>query len=158
MRKRTTFMTVLLAMALAFAILFSGCTLFQGLSEYAATETGALVLQEAGEIAGTIVGFEDQDKIEQHIQYCDDLLDQENEGLKQQALEVAYTYIYAKYGHNVQTALLVSKANKLVGLVFKDDRLTFLDNYNPMALELLVKAFRDGLTLATPRFAPRYLE
>lgn len=143
---------------LMIAFLFVGCTLFQELSEYAATETGALVLQEAGEIAGTIVGFEDPGEIEKLIEYCDDLLNQENESLKQRALEVAYAYIYKKYGHNVRTALLMSKATKLLGLIVKDDQLNFTEGYDLSGVDLFVKAFRDGLTLATPRYAPRYLK
>jgi len=158
MRKRTVFTTFLLAMALGLAILFSGCTLLQDLSEYAATETGALVLQEAGEIAGTIVGFEDQSKIEQHIQYCDNLLEQKDEGLKKAALELAYTYIYTKYGQNVQTALLLSKATKLLGLIVKDEQINFIEGYDLAGVDLFIKAFRDGLSLATPRFMPRYIK
>ena len=158
MKKRTVFATILLAMFLVLAILFAGCTLFQGLSDYAATETGKLVLQEAGEIAGTIVGFEDQSKIEEHIQYCDNLLKQKDEGLKKAALELAYTYVYTKYGQNVQTALLLSKATKLLGLIVKDEQINFLEGYDLAGIDLFIKAFRDGLTLATPRFAPRYLK
>ena len=140
------------------AAIFFSCTAFlQDLNDYAATETGSLILTETGEIAGAIVGFEDQEKIAEHIQYCDDLLEGTAEGVEQATLEAAATYIYAKYGHNPKTVLLLNKANKLIGLVFKDGKLEFLDNYNPMALELFVKAFRDGLAMATPRFVPKYL-
>jgi len=138
-------------------IFLIGCPAFlQNLNDYAATETGALIIEETGEIVGTVIGFEDQDKIAEHIQYCDDLLSETAESAKQAALEAAATYFYAKYGHNAQTVTLMSKASKLIGVVFKDGKLDFLENYNPLALELFVKAVRDGFALAVPRFAPKY--
>jgi len=147
-----------LSVILSIIFIFFGCTFFQGLADYAATETGQLVVQEAGEIAGTIVGFEDQTKIEEHIAYCDQLLNETNENLKQAALEVAYVYIYRKYGHNAETAILLSKATKLLGLVVKGETIDFIEGYDRAGLDLFIKAFRDGLTLATPRFVPKYLK
>jgi hypothetical protein len=138
-------------------IFLIGCPAFlQNLNDYAATETGALILQEAGEIAGAVVGFEDQAKIEENIQYCDNILSQQDESLKQRLLEEAYALFFKKYGHNPQTALLMRKATKLLGLVIKGDKLEFLEGYDLAGIDLFIKAFRDGLSLAVPRFAPKY--
>lgn len=146
-------------MALGLVILFgTSCTLFQKLSDYAATETGALIIQESGEIAGVIVGFEDPDKIEDMIEYCDDVLSIKDESVKQRALEAAYKYFFAKYGHNPQTTILMSKVTKLVGLIVKDDQIEFLEGYDSVGVDLFVQAFRDGLALAVPKYVPRYIK
>jgi len=138
-----------LPILMAVVFLFVGCTV---LNEYIATDTGALVIKKAGKIAGIAVGFEKVEDIDKIIEYCDALLLEKDESLKKAALEYAYAYIYDRYGQNLQTALLMSEATDLIGIVLKDEKLSFLDNYNFEAMDMFVLAFRDGLSLATPRY------
>jgi len=138
----------LLQILIAVVFLFTGCTI---LNEYIATDTGAFVVKKAGKMAGIAVGFEKTEDINKIIEYCDKLLLEKDESLKKTALEYAYTYIYDRYGQNLQTALLMSEATELIGIVLKNDKLSFLDNYDFAAMDMFVLAFRDGLSLATPK-------
>ena len=137
-----------LQILIAVVFLFTGCTI---LNEYIATDTGAFVVKKAGKMAGIAVGFEKTEDINKIIEYCDKLLLEKDESLKKTALEYAYTYIYDRYGQNLQTALLMSEATELIGIVLKNDKLSFLDNYDFAAMDMFVLAFRDGLSLATPK-------
>jgi len=133
---------------LMMAFLFTGCKV---LNEYVATDTGAAVIKKAGKIAGIAVGFERVEDIDKIIERCDSLLEEKNEGFKKAALEMAYAYIYDRYGQNLQTALLMSEATDLIGIVLKGNKLSFTDIYDFTAMDMFIVAFRDGLSLATPR-------
>ena len=123
---------------------FIGCA---AINEYVATDTGTLVVKKGGKIAGIAVGFEKPGDIEKIESYCNYLLEEKDEGLKKAALETAYKYIYYRYGKNVKTAIIMSEVSDIIGIVIKDDTLSFLDGYDFTAMDMFVTAFRDGLIL-----------
>jgi len=146
---KKTLTTVSLAIVLGFAILFAGCTI---LNEYVATDTGALVVKKAGKIAGIAIGFEKPEDIENIIEYCDKLLLEKDISLKQAALEEGYAFLYDRYGTNPMTTMLISEATEIIGIVLEGNELNFLEGYDFTAMDMFVEAFRNGLSLATPKY------
>jgi len=144
--RRMKVFTIFLGIALS--VLFTtGCKF----GDWLLTDTGSMVVKEAGELAGLVTGFEKVEDIDKLIAKCDSLLLEKNEALKELAIQEAYSLIYAKYGHNPQTAYLMSKATTLIGIVLKEGKLEFLAGYNPVWMDDFIVAFRNGLSLATPR-------
>jgi len=138
---------VLLAMVMLFT--FTGCP--KALTDFLATDAGALVASQAAELAGMVIGFENQDDVVKIVDYCDTLLKEKEETLKQAAMEAGAEYIYSKYGHNLQTALFVKKAFDLIGIVVIDGKLNFLEEYDLALLDKFILDFRNGVSLASPR-------
>ena len=139
MKRANVILIILIAL-----FVFMGC---QATNQYLQTDIGALIVKKAGKIAGIAVGFEKPQDIKKIEKYCNYLLEEKDEGLKKAALESAYKFIYKRYGKNVKTALLMSEATDIIGLVIKDETLSFTENYNLEAMDMFVKAFRDGLLL-----------
>jgi len=145
---KKTITTALLAIVLGFAILFAtGCKF----DEWLLTPTGEAIVKKAGKVAGLVTGFENVAKINEMIEKCDALLLEKEEALKEAAIQTAYKYVYARYGHNVQTAMLLSEASEIIGIVLNGNKLEFLDGYNTKSLDMFIVAFRNGLSLATPK-------
>lgn len=145
-KKGNTIKVLLILMATLF--LFSGCKF----GDWIVTDTGSMVVDEAGELAGIVTGFENVEKIEEMIVKCDTLLLEKDKALKELALQEAYTIIYKKYGHNPQTAYLISKATKLIGVILNKGELEFLAGYKMDVMDQFIVAFRNGLSMATPRY------
>ena len=144
---RRTLTTISLAIVLGLTILFTGCIF----DEWLLTPTGEAVIKKAGKIAGLVTGFENVAKINEMIEKCDTLLLEKDEALKEAAIQTAYKYVYARYGHNVQTALLMSEASEIIGIVLNGNKLEFLDGYDSKAVDMFIVSFRNGLSLATPK-------
>lgn len=136
-----------LLILIATFFLFTGCKF----GDWLLTDTGSMVVNEAGELAGLITGFEKVEDIEKMIKKCDSLLLEKDEALKELALQEAYSYIYKRYGQNIQTAYLMSKATKLIGVILNEGKLEFLAGYKVEAMDKFIIAFRNGLSMATPR-------
>lgn len=130
---------------IAVCFLFIGCPFF---NEYVATDTGALVVKKAGRMAGIVTGFEKPEDVEKMIEYCDALLKEKDETLKEAALIYAYAYIYKRYGKNQKTVIIMAEISDLVGVIIKENTLSFMENYSFVAIDMFVTAFRDGLILA----------
>ena len=134
----------ILFVLIAVCFLFTGCTL---LNEYVATDTGTLVVKKAGRLAGIVTGFEKPEDVEKMINYCNDMLKEKDELLKQTAMETAYKYIYKKYGKNQKTVVIMAEISDIVGIVVEGDTLSFLDDYSFVAADMFITAFRNGLAL-----------
>ena len=131
-----------------------GVALFMltGCFDWLATDTGQTIIQEAGELAGVVIGFENQGDIENMVAKIDVLLLETNESIKETALQEAYKYVYARYGQNIQTAYLMTKASRLIGLVLDKGKLNFLENYKMESLDKFLVALRNGLIVAAPNY------
>jgi len=147
---KQTIVTALLAIVLGISIvMLTGCKF----GDWLVSDTGETVIQEAGELAGVVIGFENQGDIEKMVKKIDVLLLETNDAIKEAALQEAYKYVYARYGHNEKTAYLMMKASKLIGLVLNEGNLNFLANYKVEALDSFLVAFRNGLIAATPNYS-----
>ena len=133
-----------LIVILFIAFLFTGCAI---LNEYIATDTGALVVKKAGRMAGIVAGFEKPEDVEKMINYCNEMLKEKDESLKQMAMKTAYKYIYKRYGKNQKTVIIMAEISDLVGVIIDGDTLSFMDGWDITGTDMFITAFRDGLIL-----------
>jgi len=139
---------ILMAILLCFTVAFAGCST---MNSFIGSESGQAVMEHGGVIAGVFVGSNNLDKIDEIVGMCDDYLKEENEVAKQVALEVVTIYIFKKYGQTPQTMLVMAEVQKLAGVLLKDGKIQFLENYKPELLEKFILSFRNGVAIATPR-------
>ena len=133
-----------LVLLFAVCFLFTGCAI---LNEYIATDTGALVVKKAGRMAGIVTGFEEPEDVEKMINYCDEMLKEKDETLKQAAMKTAYKYIYKRYGKNQKTVIIMAEISDLVGVIIDGDTLSFMDGWDFTGTDMFITAFRNGLIL-----------
>jgi len=145
MRLRTIFTTI----ALAFMIVsFTGC---QAATAFLQSPEGQAVMDHGGLIAGVFVGSNNLDRRDEIITKIDTYLNEPNLNLRQAAMEAAYLYIYKEFGKTPEAIIVIAEVQKLAGIFIKDGTLGFLDTYKPELVEKFVLAFRNGVSLATPR-------
>ena len=149
MKLRTIFSTVAVAILMGCVILFS--TSCVGVTALLETAEGQAIIEHGGIIAGVFVGSNNIDKIDEIVEKCDTYLKEDNIPLRQAAMEAAYLYVFNKFGQTPQTMIVMAEVNQLAGVFIKDGELGFLDNYKPELIGKFMLAFRNGVSLATPR-------
>ena len=137
--------TKILTVFLAFAL--CSCTWLGNL-----TPTQSDLIKRAVRLAGITICFENQGDIEDLIEKAHAVLNLSGATVKEAALKELYSYIYGRYGHNAKTTVILAEVNDLLGAVFKDNQLEFLDEFDLDGADQFIIAFVDGLSLATPRY------